>query len=186
MFAPANHHRWSFGGNRLQIKAETHLLADVHANFQATSSIGEKTSGSLKSLVGKQELLLNLLKDEQTRLMVWLFPLDFESKHLFLSKQHSLTPTDVSSIFTQIIFYSRAVSGCFNSVRQDSLGRGSCPGRTPHAEISFCQDAQRCAVATTEFPHESHQHSRRFGDSAWIEFAQRRVFSTYGWYSCFL
>ncbi|KAF2810160.1 phosphatidylinositol 4-kinase-like protein STT4 [Mytilinidion resinicola] len=86
--------KWSFGGNRLQIKAETHVLADVQNLLQAISHIGSKAEGPLKSLQGKQELLSLLVASEQTRLMVWLFPLDYEKKHHFTSGQHSKTLTE--------------------------------------------------------------------------------------------
>ncbi|ORY12140.1 phosphatidylinositol 4-kinase-like protein STT4 [Clohesyomyces aquaticus] len=87
---------WSFGGNRVQIKAETHVLADVQAYLQVVGNIGLQTEASLKSLKGKQELLSLLLSNEQTRLMVWLFPLDYEKKHHFTSGQHSKTLADAA------------------------------------------------------------------------------------------
>ncbi|KAL8950214.1 MAG: hypothetical protein Q9222_003743 [Ikaeria aurantiellina] len=77
--------RWSFGGNRLQIKAESRLINDVQAALTAVSSIGIKGSGSLLSLSRKQELLQLLLENEQMRLVVWLFPLDHERRHMFSS-----------------------------------------------------------------------------------------------------
>ena len=87
--------RWSFGGNRLQIKAERQLLADVDATLQATSSIGANTIGILQSLSSKQELLLLLLEDEQMRLLVWLYPLDYEKRHVFSSGRSGKAPPDV-------------------------------------------------------------------------------------------
>lgn len=86
--------KWSFGGNRLQIKAETHVLSDIQAYLPMVMNIGTRTEGSLKSLQGKQDLLSLLLANEQTRLMVWLFPLDYEKKHHFISGQHSKTLTE--------------------------------------------------------------------------------------------
>lgn len=88
--------RWSFGGNRLQIKAETHVLADIQAYLEVVSKAGDVSEGSLKSLKGKQDLLSLLISNEQTRLMVWLFPLDYGKKHHFTSGQHSKTLADVS------------------------------------------------------------------------------------------
>ena len=87
--------RWSFGGNRLQIKAETHVLSDIQAYLPMVTNIGAGTEGSLKSLQGKQDLFSLLLANEQTRLMVWLFPLDYEKKHHFISGQHIKTLTEV-------------------------------------------------------------------------------------------
>ncbi|KAJ4344399.1 phosphatidylinositol-4- kinase [Didymosphaeria variabile] len=82
---------WSFGGNRLQIKAETHVLADVQAYLEVVGRTDAITEGSLKSLKAKQDLLSLLISNEQTRLMVWLFPLDYGKKHHFTSGQHSKT-----------------------------------------------------------------------------------------------
>ncbi|KAF2201848.1 phosphatidylinositol 4-kinase-like protein STT4 [Delitschia confertaspora ATCC 74209] len=82
---------WSFGGNRLQIKAETHVLSDIQSYLNKVLDIGTSDQAALKSLKGKQDLLSLLLANEQTRLMVWLFPLDYERKHHFTSGQHSKT-----------------------------------------------------------------------------------------------
>jgi phosphatidylinositol 4-kinase len=89
-FAP----QWSFGGNRLQIKAETHLLGDLQTALEKVAHIGSESFGSRRSLKPKQDLLSMLLASEQTRLMVWLFPLDYERKHHFTSSHHSKPPTD--------------------------------------------------------------------------------------------
>jgi phosphatidylinositol 4-kinase A len=70
-FAP----RWSFGGNRLQLKAEMRLMADVAASLLNVRHIGFKSAGPLTSLLAKEELLTVLLENEQTRLAVWLNPL---------------------------------------------------------------------------------------------------------------
>lgn len=50
--------------------------------------VGSRPINSLASLQQKQDLLSELLADEQMRLMVWLFPLDYHSKHLFASGLH--------------------------------------------------------------------------------------------------
>jgi phosphatidylinositol 4-kinase A len=67
---------WSFGGNRLQIKAELSNLADVLSAMNVTEHVGLTTSKSRKSLQPKQELLRLLIESERTRLSVWLFPLE--------------------------------------------------------------------------------------------------------------
>jgi phosphatidylinositol 4-kinase len=77
----ANPPRWSYGGNRLQIKAEKHLLDDVQVALAKVDRIGHDSTGSLKSLSQKVALLQILLSNEVTRLTVWLFPLDNERKH---------------------------------------------------------------------------------------------------------
>lgn len=58
---PDTKHRWSFGGNRLQIKADLHLLTVIE------SRIREIPSSTAK--------LLSLFVDsEKTRLSIWLEP----------------------------------------------------------------------------------------------------------------
>lgn len=81
--------RWSFGGNRLQIKAETHLITDVLNALKLVQHIGSRALGALAALQQKSELLSMLLADEQTRLLVWLFPLDYHSKEHFVSGVHN-------------------------------------------------------------------------------------------------
>lgn len=76
-------YRWSFGGNRLQLKAETRLMEDVGVALRAVSSTGLATIDTLHSLGSKQELLLALLDHEQMRLDVWLYPLGHERRHIF-------------------------------------------------------------------------------------------------------
>ena len=87
--------RWSFGGNRLQIKAEERILADIEGMLKTTSSIGASASGSRKSLEPKQELLSILLENERSRLKVWLSPLDVEKKHYLSSGSGSRGPSEV-------------------------------------------------------------------------------------------
>lgn len=70
-FAP----RWSFGGNRLQLKAEMRLLSDVGAALHNVRAIGARSVGPMTSLHMKEELLNVLLENEQARLSVWLNPL---------------------------------------------------------------------------------------------------------------
>ncbi|KAH0559535.1 hypothetical protein GP486_003947 [Trichoglossum hirsutum] len=86
--------RWSFGGNRLQIKAEAHLLADVDAALAKVAYIGSRPSGSLKSLRAKQDLLHLLLDNEQSRLIVWLFPLQSAPTNLLSSRSAGKTLAD--------------------------------------------------------------------------------------------
>jgi phosphatidylinositol 4-kinase len=67
---------WSFGSSVLQLKTEVHLLADVIAALNAVAAIGANTVGNIKSLRSKEQLLHALLENEQTRLMVWINPLN--------------------------------------------------------------------------------------------------------------
>ncbi|KAK6613897.1 phosphatidylinositol 3 [Botrytis cinerea] len=70
-FAP----RWSFGGNRLQLKAETRLLNDVVIAFRSVTMAGSKPTAMLQLMQAKEELLHVLIESEQIRLNVWLDPL---------------------------------------------------------------------------------------------------------------
>ncbi|KAL8699689.1 MAG: hypothetical protein Q9224_001300 [Gallowayella concinna] len=79
--------RWSFGGNKLQMKAESRLIGDVESALRAVTGIGSKGLGPLLPLSPKQELLHLLLENEQMRLVVWLYPLDHETRHIF-SRSH--------------------------------------------------------------------------------------------------
>lgn len=76
--------RWSFGGNRLQLKAEARLLSDVAAALRNVALGGQKPSQLSRTLQAKETLLQILLESEQTRLLVWLYPLNSarESNHL--------------------------------------------------------------------------------------------------------
>ncbi|KAH7069501.1 hypothetical protein FB567DRAFT_540259 [Paraphoma chrysanthemicola] len=87
--------QWSFGGNRLQIKAETHVLADVQSNLDAISKA--VNAGDIGSkLKAKQDLLSLLIANEQSRLLVWLFPLDHAKKHHFTSSSTRATLPDTA------------------------------------------------------------------------------------------
>ncbi|KAE8147640.1 hypothetical protein BDV25DRAFT_159875 [Aspergillus avenaceus] len=74
--------RWSFGGNRLQIKAEDKVISDVAFALNNVSDIACHTLGPYKSLQAKQNLLYGLLENERSRLRVWLYPLDQDRKPL--------------------------------------------------------------------------------------------------------
>lgn len=86
--------RWSFGGNRLQIKAEVRLMADVESALRVASPLFAKSTETLQSLATKQDLLLMLVEDEHMRLVVWLYPLDHEKRHLFSSGHSGKIPSD--------------------------------------------------------------------------------------------
>jgi phosphatidylinositol 4-kinase len=90
----ANPPRWSYGGNRLQIKAEKHLLDDVQLALTKVEKVGQEPTGSRKSLQQKASLLQILLSDEIARLTVWLFPLDNEKKHHFRVGHHHPSVSD--------------------------------------------------------------------------------------------
>lgn len=72
--------RWSFGSNRLQVKAEVKILSDVVGLLQSTGGNGSRAPLSHKSLQTKQELLLQFLHHEIGRLIVWITPLATDSR----------------------------------------------------------------------------------------------------------
>ncbi|MCJ1288922.1 phosphatidylinositol-4- kinase [Xylographa carneopallida] len=89
--------RWSFGGNRIQIKAEVQLMTDVEAALNSVVTIGSVATKTLQSLSSKQDLLVRLLENEHTHLQVWLFPTDHEKRRVF---HFSRTDKSLSSSIT--------------------------------------------------------------------------------------
>lgn len=89
-FAP----RWSFGGNRLQLKAETRLLADVSAALRNITMTAPNSTPLTKALQAKEDLLQVLIESEQVRLGVWLYPLN-EPRALSTPNQVAKDPTEV-------------------------------------------------------------------------------------------
>ncbi|POS86984.1 hypothetical protein EPUL_000981 [Erysiphe pulchra] len=68
--------RWSYGGNRLQIKAENILLHDVSNALQRVEISSTSISASKLKMIQSKELLLQLLiESERQRIGVWLYPL---------------------------------------------------------------------------------------------------------------
>lgn len=66
---------WSFGGNRVQVKAEVQLMQDVLAMLQASNQPVLPASTTRKDPQQKHDLLEALLNNEISRLNVWLSPL---------------------------------------------------------------------------------------------------------------
>ena len=83
---------WSFGGNRLQMKAELQLMQDVIVLLRSVGSIGNSTSANRKDTADKQALLVALLEDEISRLDVWLHPMSNTSH----SPQSDHGPTNLA------------------------------------------------------------------------------------------
>ncbi|RKF61422.1 Phosphatidylinositol 4-kinase STT4 [Erysiphe neolycopersici] len=68
--------RWSYGGNRLQIKAENILLHDVSSALQRVEISSTSIPASKLKMIQSKELLLQLLiESERQRIGVWLYPL---------------------------------------------------------------------------------------------------------------
>lgn len=90
-FAP----RWSFGGNRLQLKAEVRLLTDVSVALRNVAMTEQKPTPLLKSLQAKESLLQTLIESEQWRLTVWLYPLH-DPRETYGAGHPTKPPTEVS------------------------------------------------------------------------------------------
>ena len=60
-------------------------MSDVNTALRATAHIGSKAEGNLQALEAKENLLHIFLENEQMRLVVWLYPLDHERRHIFTS-----------------------------------------------------------------------------------------------------
>lgn len=61
-------------------------MADVITALQSSTQVGRKTEINLQNLEVREELLRILLENEQMRLVVWLYPLDHERRHIFSSQ----------------------------------------------------------------------------------------------------
>lgn len=77
-------------------------MADVEAALRAVASLGSKGVGALQSLTAKHDLLLLLLENEQMRLLVWLYPLDHERRHIFSSSYRGYSPPEVSNACLEV------------------------------------------------------------------------------------
>lgn len=66
---------WSFGGNRLQIRAEVKVMHDVLAMLTATRAVGVSSPAGKRDTEQKLALLEALIHSEIGRLNVWLYPL---------------------------------------------------------------------------------------------------------------
>lgn len=67
--------QWSFGGNRVQLKAETRLMADVSVALKNVQMGTQAHTPLLKLIQAKESLLQVLMETEHVRLNVWLYPL---------------------------------------------------------------------------------------------------------------
>jgi phosphatidylinositol 4-kinase len=81
--------KWSYGGNKIQVRAEAALLSELLSALDLIRSVGQDTNGPRKSLGPKHELLAMLLSNEQTRLHVWLNTIN--TGHAPLMAHHNVT-----------------------------------------------------------------------------------------------
>lgn len=91
-FAP----KWSFGSNLLQLKTEVRLIGDVMNALKSVSYVGAQAVGNFKVLVQKETLFQVLLESEQTRLNVWVHPLNESHQRPHLTMHHSKTALEVN------------------------------------------------------------------------------------------
>ncbi|KAF3186191.1 phosphatidylinositol-4- kinase [Orbilia oligospora] len=84
--------RWSYGGNKMQLRAEGLVMKEVALAIQGLSAVGNAT---VKSLELKQELLLLLLENEQARVSTWITPLDAPRKQ---APVPGIVPRQVSDV----------------------------------------------------------------------------------------
>lgn len=90
--------RWSYGGNKLQVKAEVQVMSDVILAVQAVASMGSRIVAPMQPLQAKQDLLLHLLQNEITRLNVWLSPLGQDTPHATYGQQGKANDVSIFSI----------------------------------------------------------------------------------------
>ena len=90
--------RWSFGSNKLQLKAEVKVLNDVAASL-AASGIASRYSHTIAPVQMKQDLLQRLIAHEIGRLVVWINPVrdDFRSI-LSAGQQINVKDTDFAGL----------------------------------------------------------------------------------------
>ena len=70
---------WSFGGSRLQLKAEVQVLQGVRMALQETRHLGKSNSSRRKDAAPRTTLLEILIESEIVRLNVWLYPVKQEA-----------------------------------------------------------------------------------------------------------
>ncbi|EME39585.1 hypothetical protein DOTSEDRAFT_91884 [Dothistroma septosporum NZE10] len=87
--------RWSFGSNKLQVKAEVKLLNDVTAEMRSLADVGVEGSTVLPSLPQRQELLLQLIGHDIGRLQIWINPLSGESRSI-MPGQHDIASQEAA------------------------------------------------------------------------------------------
>jgi phosphatidylinositol 4-kinase len=83
----AQRFHWPYGGNRLQLRTDLHLLKEI-AQRVSTLQLANNAFARDNQLAQKQHLLLMFLQDELTKLSVWSDPLQSGGNHLFKFRQH--------------------------------------------------------------------------------------------------
>lgn len=104
--------RWSFGGNRLQVKAEDQILDDVSRALRRLSTVPYHTRGNFKPLQVKHDLLQLLIEHERSRLRVWLFPLEGDRKHFQISGNRNSAEVRQSPVRYVLVAAVHALALC--------------------------------------------------------------------------
>ena len=170
--------RWSYGGNQWQIKAELRIMSDIQVALDAVKSIGLQSSGSMKSLQPKQELLIHLLSSEHTRLTVWLFPLGVERRHPPIMYQYRTTSdvsTSLQSIVPMLTFQDPVISSGKNS-----LDGKSCACGTLGTTVQFVKCNFWTSLASLELSGKGTWWTRCIGDASGFISAHWRIVPTEG------
>jgi len=112
-------------------------MADVAAALLNVRPIGLKSVGPLTSLLAKEELLTVLLKNEETRLAVWLNPLSGGTNSVHKD------PSDVSILvlLNPLIGINITLGYPFKSIK-DSLGRRPFHSSASDEEIPLAKASQ--------------------------------------------
>jgi hypothetical protein len=103
-------------------------MTDVQLNLEAVGKTALVVDSASKQVKAKQELLSLLIASEQTRLSVWLHPLENTKKHTFLSGHGKGGLPDVS--FLSLV--ERPVLmllDCCHCLLEDGLGGEPCDCR---------------------------------------------------------
>lgn len=153
-------YRWSFGGNRLQLKAEDKILGDVASALGDVAGIASHTHGPYKSLQAKQDLLHMFIENERSRLRVWLHPLEPERKHFIGPTSGGKNVADVCHTlpFSPLIisfekFLTISVGSCVFAVAR--MGRKSRVSHSTCFSSSVRKVEERHSLAIDQLSGES-------------------------------
>ncbi len=132
--------RWSFGGNRLQLKAETRLLADVSTALHNVQMAADKPGPLLKMMQAKEQLLQVLIQSEISRLAVWLYPLNSPQEG-YLSTLGAKGAAEVMFLRQYRVIILTSI-GCSYWTRTDGMDRKPVASYTIAHQISFSTTPQ--------------------------------------------
>jgi phosphatidylinositol 4-kinase len=100
-------------------------MTDVQLHLEALGKTALVVDSASKQVKAKQELLSLLIASEQTRLSVWLHPLENNKKHYFTSGHGKGGLPDVSSM-SHLKMLVLTLIDCRHWSLENGLGRESC------------------------------------------------------------